>query len=389
VPGFAAAQLPLIGGQADIRNFINACRFLASGNQNQPTTNAGNASGGLTEKEAFNLAKDLNSPQAWQAFLRVYPTGFFAELAQGYLAQQTGGQAGNQNNNQNNAGNTPPPPPPTPANLPYVNPGMDSTPWYNFNYSQDEGNASSYAAGVRARGVEFFLWCGNNRRVNFGVREQNRGIYPAFDQRARQAASSGQPIKFTTFSGGQRSLPMSLYELNGEIGIDNGISPNDRLVANLMKDNSFLLENGPLGFTFQLKKSRSTICNVLNRCGAVVAGCQAKPVVRKVKPKPKVNRVKCRSRSVWVEGRGCILKKYANTKKRKSRCARGHSILDGRCIKNSQRRSFCGPGYTPKGSRCVSNANVRPRYQQGVYVTEPYCNRLGLTKEGNYCVEDD
>ncbi len=40
---------------------------------------------GVTEKEAFDAAKELGTADAWNAFLASYPTGFHADLARAYL----------------------------------------------------------------------------------------------------------------------------------------------------------------------------------------------------------------------------------------------------------------------------------------------------------------
>src|SRR5690348_13818974 len=42
---------------------------------------------GTSEKEAFEAAKELGTPAAWNAFLANYSTGFHADLARAYLAK--------------------------------------------------------------------------------------------------------------------------------------------------------------------------------------------------------------------------------------------------------------------------------------------------------------
>jgi hypothetical protein len=36
-------------------------------------------------REAFEAAKELGTPEAWNAFLRSFPNGFYADLARAYL----------------------------------------------------------------------------------------------------------------------------------------------------------------------------------------------------------------------------------------------------------------------------------------------------------------
>ena len=46
-------------------------------------------SAGLSEKEAFDAAKDLGTVDAWNAFLSNYPAGFHADLARAYIKKLT------------------------------------------------------------------------------------------------------------------------------------------------------------------------------------------------------------------------------------------------------------------------------------------------------------
>ena len=226
--------------------------------------------------------------------------------------------------------------------------------------------------------------------MNLILAETAGNSYPQLDQRLEQAQNAGQAMQVRASGGSSFQLPFTQYGLTGEIAVGDQFSPSSLLITSLMKDNSVTFSTGSFGATLQLRGSRKAICNVINRCGAVVQGCQPKPK-KVVKPRvPKTNPGRCRARSVWVSGRGCILRKYINQGPAKG-CRAGQVRFAGQCMYPSEKRGFCGPGYTPRGNRCVSNAAVikRPRIQQGVFVTQAYCRRLGLTKEGNYCVEDD
>lgn len=46
---------------------------------------SGQSAGEITEKEAFDSAKELGTIEAWQAFLEAFPTGFRADLARAYV----------------------------------------------------------------------------------------------------------------------------------------------------------------------------------------------------------------------------------------------------------------------------------------------------------------
>ena len=39
----------------------------------------------VSAKEAFEAAKELGTVEAWEAFLKSFPTGFYADLARAYL----------------------------------------------------------------------------------------------------------------------------------------------------------------------------------------------------------------------------------------------------------------------------------------------------------------
>jgi hypothetical protein len=47
--------------------------------------------GDVSAKEAFEAAKELGTTEAWDAFLKSYPTGFYADLARAYLKKLAGG----------------------------------------------------------------------------------------------------------------------------------------------------------------------------------------------------------------------------------------------------------------------------------------------------------
>jgi hypothetical protein len=63
----------------------------------------------ITEKEAYDAAKELGTIEAWEAFLNTYSTGFRADLARAYLKR-----IASEAPKQTPAVTTPPPPPPSP-----------------------------------------------------------------------------------------------------------------------------------------------------------------------------------------------------------------------------------------------------------------------------------
>jgi len=371
IPGFSSDRLSLKDTGQAARNYIAACRAIVS--DEAKTTNSGQISeGGLTEREAFTAAKDLDSADAWRAFLKIHPQGFFADLAHGYLAK-----------NQ-------PKPEPQIANLPFYNSAAGYTPWYNFTDVNEETNDKEYAAGVKAGGLELIATCSSDKTLSLLIRENN-GQYPEFSKRTEQGFKQTNIADFNFGAAGFHRLPLVVFGLTGDVGTINGIAPNGRIISAMMKGNRVQINRPPFGATFQLKNSRRALCKVINRCGAIVSQCQPKtrPVTSR---NPISNAGRCRARSVWVNGRGCILRKHANTRNKQLRrqpngCRRGQIRFAGRCMYPRQTRGFCGPGFTPRGSKCVHNSNLRNRVKRRV--SEAYCNAQGLIKEGNYCVEDD
>ncbi len=68
-----------------------ACAWAEAqaGTQANPTPRAreGIESQSLEEKEAFELAKEVGTKEAWNAFLKRFPSGFYADLARAALAK--------------------------------------------------------------------------------------------------------------------------------------------------------------------------------------------------------------------------------------------------------------------------------------------------------------
>src|SRR3981081_1768020 len=49
------------------------------------------AQGDISAREAFDAAKELGTPEAWNAFLMSFPNGFHADLARAYLKKLADG----------------------------------------------------------------------------------------------------------------------------------------------------------------------------------------------------------------------------------------------------------------------------------------------------------
>ncbi|MEC9368957.1 MAG: peptidoglycan-binding protein [Pseudomonadota bacterium] len=90
VPGRNARTLELRDGHGNISNFIRACRTYEDAVSSTKVAQAGppsqsDSGGDVSEKEAFDAAKELGTIEAWEAFLNNYPSGFRADLARAYV----------------------------------------------------------------------------------------------------------------------------------------------------------------------------------------------------------------------------------------------------------------------------------------------------------------
>jgi len=398
VPGYKASSLKLAGGQDKIKAFIGACRSyaeainqpikaqLAAGGQAAQSAqaapkpgapaqasppakpdkaaNQSAAASDISEKEAFESAKELGTIEAWEAFLNNFSSGFRADLARAYVRRI--------NQTQGAAKSAPPPAPPAaapvqPAPMPpmqTIDLGPGTTPWRNGQIELDEGNARAYAAIVNSHGIEFVARCDSSKRLAALLRQQQRDVYPDFDRRIEQglAASSRKvgdgakeiPLRFS--SGKQYFVSAQVYGLTGEVEIaDVGqpFVPQSQIIDDMMSEQTMTISAAPFSATFQLKNSRGAICAVLRRCGARLSACNRK-ATKKASPR--------------------------RTTTRKSRCGRGRVWLEGQCVANANVRSFCGPGYQRSGSRCVSQAVQQAPAQR--------CPP-GMIWELGGCTEDD
>lgn len=106
IPGYRANTLDLKGAKRPIQRFIDTCRGYAEALLPDTDDGIGSGSGGITEKEAFSIAKELGTLDAWQAFLDNFSSGFRADLARAYV-KRLSGQTGGTNNGDNptNTGN--------------------------------------------------------------------------------------------------------------------------------------------------------------------------------------------------------------------------------------------------------------------------------------------
>ena len=327
------------------------------------------AQAAITEKEAYDAAKELGTLEAWEAFLLNYPKGFLADLARAYV-KNLANQMETKNPPAQTAAPTLPPapvqsapvaqpaapvPPPTPVFQP-LDRGPGASPWQNRNrVLAVTGNQQLYTASVQGQGVEIVTYCrdwsrtgGTGHGLYMVMRENPRGAYPDFDARIRQAMSqapsylSGKKVQLH-FSNGKSFNDITFQDriVGGEVeigdsnqAISQGLAFNEILGANTMT-----ISAPPFSATFQLKGSRAAICRVFQSCGA------KRPECARFAPKP-----------VVAKPRLTIPKK-----RRKSGCRSGTVFLEGQCIPKSQVTSFCGPGFRRVGTKCVHQNDLVPQ----------------------------
>lgn len=139
VPGYSASKLALKDGHSTIRQFISACRAYAEALNPDKTARTSPApkksasyqtasgpqkpatqSGGVSEKEAYEAAKELGTIEAWEAFLNNFSKGFRADLARAYLKRLGTASPTTKTSPpapQITKTSPPPPPPPGPADI--------------------------------------------------------------------------------------------------------------------------------------------------------------------------------------------------------------------------------------------------------------------------------
>jgi len=85
VPGYRAATLDFTRGRNKIKQFVQACRAYPAAPTGEQADAKAKETGGDSEKEAFESAKELGTVEAWEAFVTNYPSGFRADLARAYI----------------------------------------------------------------------------------------------------------------------------------------------------------------------------------------------------------------------------------------------------------------------------------------------------------------
>lgn len=344
VDGYRTASLKLRGGHSTIQRFINTCQryaTAASRNSKKSSTGqtrvAGNArqqNDGVSEREAFESAKELGTIEGWEAFLNAFPTGFRADLARAYVKRiaRGGGQASTPTPSSAKSGNNRGAKKLAIRPVPKLDtfearPGL--SPWRTTRYEMDEGNSSEHAAVVNGNGVELLFHC-DGRRLAGIMRESGRNLYPNFDRRVEQGLDAkrdgrakGEPVPVPVeFSNGrQYSVGAFVMEMNGEVSLmrradRRGFKADGSFINDMMSEDTITISAPPFVANLQLKQSRSALCSVIKKCGATAEGCGSttktytkKKVYKKKKKKKRSCRpsgASCSSHRQCCGGKCCL-----------------------------------------------------------------------------------
>lgn len=242
--------------------------------------------GGISEKEAFEAAKELGTIEAWEAFLENFPEGFRADLARAYVRRLAGQPAPAPAPGPAPA-EAQPAPAATPPALDTVDLGPGNVPWSRGSHDMDEGNSKAPAAIVQGKGVRLTAYCTSQRLVPVMVSGEPRGVYPDFDERVRQglSAAGGGPDGHNEatvamrFVGGQEyNVRAQLHGLTGDVMLGesaDGFAAYSHMLETLMAGKTVTVSAPPFSATFQLTGSRDAICGMLKQCGLAASqpGC--------------------------------------------------------------------------------------------------------------------
>jgi hypothetical protein len=383
IPGYQSQNLPLAAGNNAISNYLTICKTLAASDSSGGTSN----SEGTGAKDAFSAARELNTVEGYQAFISAFPTGFYADLAKAHLKKLQSGTANSPAILPNEATQQPAQQPTSTPPLTTYTVGPDNTPWYKTTY-----NGNPNAAGVLSGGLELIAYCTPSREVGIAVRSFANGQYPQFRERVQQGLQRDRTadLKFQ----GEGSFRAMFHSNDGnELNMSYPVATSNGVVRSLMSGGTLLLSRPPFAAIFQLQGSRSAICESLNGCGAFPPECGSQGSVASDKP---TKTERCSSRSVYVEGRGCVLKKFSGSSDSKKGCGQGDIRVEGKCMSRSEAVGYCGPGYRVRDGKCVhqnemgkkKKSNMLKRNEGGL-ISEADCKRKGMVPEMGYCVEND
>lgn len=276
------------------------------------------AQGNSNERAAFESAKELGTPEAFNAFLSNYSTGFYADLARAYLNKLSGAAA---------AG-TPPATAPNPPAPSAMFPGVTG---FNLVMARHAGGA--------------FVKNGPDTWV-----EQNSIGTGTF--RFKEVGRTDAEVLLFDHS---RTVYLGLDTIQGIVWYSDAAQPRRPLYQIIDARAGFVsaAQRHPPAAApvnpsppYASYPKRATGCEegqrlVNGRCQRIRAGEKPQGCPKGTVPVPETD--DCRP----------IRRKVVT-------CKRGYLKIDGKCIKKNEAAGYCGPGYRAKGGKCVPGSYQPP-----------------------------
>lgn len=360
---------------------------------------AGDASS-VTEKDAFESAKELGTIDAWEAYLNNYPSGFRADLARAYVRKLGESSA---------AAPTHAAPPPPPALPPRVQARQATNP------SMMRPSIGMLAMAPGARDVE-------NRPVAARLPCAQRDVLRS------QRSDSPARISFINFT----SEPFEVFWLdeNGREQLFGEIAPDRQADVETFVTQPWMLADldgkcialalpnpGPQVFVVGSKyssastgsrsgssssssSSSSSTSRARERERAARREEASREQARRERERRDARREESRREAARrdrearreQERRDRERRESSNRKKSNSgSCGSGQIRIEGKCMSRSSAVSYCGPGFRPSRGKCVQRGGQvqqqpapQPQQQQ-----QQRCPKGLVWSAQEGCHEDD
>ncbi|MEL6421890.1 MAG: hypothetical protein AAFQ42_05565 [Pseudomonadota bacterium] len=401
IPGYRTSRLALTDGRANIDDFISACRRFASaadiGGSGSGTSGGSGSGGSISEKEAFEIAKDLGTIEAWEAFLSTFPTGFRAELARAYVRRlaaggattgtgtATTGSGNGQTATSGNGGAT------SAGRQPiFVSPD-DTAWWVGRRNTAYDGGRGTYAASIDSGGVELIAHChayGANRDLTVFLREARRGSDGTIAAGLRAAAVAAPRMRRTGTWDNARSIGITFSDgsqVRGAATNGNDLQRQFHLLGNgrpfkargaevglMMSARTMRITAPKLDITLPLKNSRAALCTVLKQCGVRRSDCRGVGSIPT-------------STSGGSSGTTprCTGGRFYSRSRKSCRCPRKRPVWNGVSCERGQ--TSCGKNFRLVNGQCVQRQNCGRNKFRNVE-GDCFCKRGFVERSDGRCV---
>jgi peptidoglycan hydrolase-like protein with peptidoglycan-binding domain len=366
----------------------------------------------ISEKEAYEAAKELGTIEAWEAFLNNFPKGFRADLAKAYLKRIANEAPKTTQPTQAvppppappveiAAPPPPPPPPPSPADISLTQTANQA--------SCNGGDTCSYTVVATNTGGTVFtgqLVIANSLAPR-GANLTSTGNAPWYCQGMGGGAICTNPgANLAPGASTNLSLTFTLpRNSGGSVTSCSSISWGGAPTASGVRDVQQALNNRGLNAgPADGQPGRKTVTAIRafqNQNGLQATGEIDLPLLMALFSVPGTgdanpqNDQACAGSAVfstapqpvsnWRPPSGYSKPKRTGTG---GKCSSRSVWLEGQCILKSQVASFCGPGFSRQGSRCVSNAGNQFGSDGHLLNKLPGCP-ANTVRVGNSCVRQN